>query len=292
MPWRQSYRDGEPYALDELVRTAEGRGDEVVTHLLGLHGIVAVQHMRVCEPSGIAAWLTLTRSKGQFEHREATLLRDLAPTLRGALQCFVRRERENYASALNADAVHRLQFGWITLDANGTVLDFDKQAGDVLATSKVLQRARDGSLRAGQPEVNARLWQAIQQVVQDASSRAHAISLCREPWLDMLVVPARRKWVTTRRAPAAIAYVHGDNWLLVDRQEQLAELFDLSPREAKMALALSRGMSISEAAHELKLTAGSARMYSKLIYAKTGARGLPDLVRIVMRSVLAITPEL
>lgn len=88
-----------------------------------------------------------------------------------------------------------------------------------------------------------------------------------------------------------IAYVHGDNWHAVDRHEQLAELFGLSPREAKMALALSRGMTIAEAAVELGLTVGSARMYSKMIYAKTGARGLPDLVRIVLRSVLAFAPD-
>ncbi|MFM6831502.1 MAG: helix-turn-helix transcriptional regulator [Novosphingobium sp.] len=58
-----------------------------------------------------------------------------------------------------------------------------------------------------------------------------------------------------------------------------------------MALALSRGMTIAEAAVELGLTVGSARMYSKMIYAKTGARGLPDLVRIVLRSVLAFAPD-
>jgi DNA-binding CsgD family transcriptional regulator len=92
--------------------------------------------------------------------------------------------------------------------------------------------------------------------------------------------------------PAAIAYVHGDSWSASDRCEQLAELFSLSPREAQLALALSGGMTISEAAAELGVTVGSARIYSKHIYAKTGARGLPDLVRLVMRSVLAIAPEI
>jgi len=33
------------------------------------------------------------------------------------------------------------------------------------------------------------------------------------------------------------------------------------------------------------------RGYSKSIYAKTGTRGLPDLVRIIMGSVLALAPE-
>ena len=52
--------------------------------------------------------------------------------------------------------------------------------------------------------------------------------------------------------------------------------------------ALSRGMSITEAAQDLGLTVETARNYSKKVYAKTGARGQPDLIRFVMRSVLAI----
>jgi DNA-binding NarL/FixJ family response regulator len=54
---------------------------------------------------------------------------------------------------------------------------------------------------------------------------------------------------------------------------------------------LSRGLSMSEAASKLELKVGTVRKYSKSIYAKLGARGLPDLVRIVLRSILAIAPD-
>ena len=92
----------------------------------------------------------------------------------------------------------------------------------------------------------------------------------------------------TRPAPALVAYVHADNWSSADRCEQLGQLFDLIPSEARLALALSRGMTIAEAAADLGLTVESARTYSKRIYAKTGARGQADLVRFLHRSVLAI----
>ena len=85
-----------------------------------------------------------------------------------------------------------------------------------------------------------------------------------------------------------IAYVHADSWSSADRCEQLAQLFDLLPSEARLALALARGMSIAEAAVDLGITVESARTYSKRIYAKTGARGQADLVRFVHRSVLGI----
>lgn len=71
----------------------------------------------------------------------------------------------------------------------------------------------------------------------------------------------------------------------------LADFFALTPSEAKLALAVCRGMTIAEAAVEHGIAEGTARTYSKSIYSKMGARGLPDLVRIVMRSVLAMTSE-
>ena len=119
--------------------------------------------------------------------------------------------------------------------------------------------------------------------------RPRAIALRRDPWLDMLLVPAHAKNATARVSPVAIAYVHADSWRSSDRCKQLAELFALSPREARLALALSRGMTITEAAAEFNLKIETARSYSKDIYAKTGARGLPDLVRIVLTSVLAVS---
>ena len=106
----------------------------------------------------------------------------------------------------------------------------------------------------------------------------------------MLVVTASKRLVPTITVPAVIAYVHGDNWRSSDRCAQLADLFALTPGEARLTLAICRGWTIAEAAAEFGLTAQTVRGYTKTIYAKTGARGMPDLVRIVMGSVLALAP--
>ena len=50
-------------------------------------------------------------------------------------------------------------------------------------------------------------------------------------------------------------------------------------------------MTIAEAAAEIGITPETAKSYSKLIYAKIGARGKPDLVRIIMGSILALSPD-
>ena len=104
-------------------------------------------------------------------------------------------------------------------------------------------------------------------------------------------MPARYRPLTLSGAPAVIAYVHGDNRASSLRESQLREMFALSASEARLALALCRGKRIAEAGEEIGLTVETARSYSKSIYAKTGARGQPDLVRIILGSILALYSE-
>ena len=70
--------------------------------------------------------------------------------------------------------------------------------------------------------------------------------------------------------------------------QDLVDLFDLTPAEARLAWSLAQGLSIAEAAEAHGLTVETARYYSKKIYAKTGARGQVDLVRNILTGVLAL----
>lgn len=66
------------------------------------------------------------------------------------------------------------------------------------------------------------------------------------------------------------------------RAEAIAGLFGLSRSEARLADAIASGASLDDAAARCGLTRETARTYSKRIFAKTGARGQPDLVRLVL----------
>ncbi len=288
--------DSNPYSLDELM-ALNGASDtdlhrKLYDEILALKGVQAIRHMRVEEESGVDALLTIARHGVDFAEQDTALLRDIAPVLRGALRLYVALERERFAASMTAEAVRRLQFGWLTLDQAGQVLDCDEQGALVLSNSRVLRRSASGRLQATPMELEREIFLALDRVVESPQGRPSAITLRREPWLDMLLVPARRRSISARATPAVIAYVHGDSWRSEDRCEQLGELFALSPGEARLALALCRGMTMTEAAADFGLKVETVRGYSKTIYAKTGARGLPDLVRIVMRSVLAIAPDM
>ncbi len=280
--------EGRAYALHEMLRAGEPEHDSYYRNLLVPSGMNAMRMMRVREASGVNGWLNITRRTGDFGPADDALLHEIAPYLRGALRNFVALEHERFNAAVANDAIGRLAFGWFTLDANLQVLDCDRQGETLLAHSGILGRNANGRLTARPRALEQEIIAAVRTLAAEPRSRPRAIILNRDPWLDMLLMPTHKRSISARPDPAIIAYVHGDNWSSADRCEQLAELFLLLPSEARLALALSRGLTITEAAAELGLTVETARNYSKKIYSKLGARGQSDLVRFVMRSVLAI----
>jgi DNA-binding CsgD family transcriptional regulator len=287
MPYH-ALADGRVYALSELLTLGDPQHEFYRSRLLAPSGMNVLRMMRVVEPGGVSGWITASRRAGEFSAADDALIAAIGPYLRAALRSHVALERERITASVATEAIRRMNFGWLTLDAEGKVLDADAHGAAMLAASTMLAKDRAGRLTAREPEVAGEIARAVRELVGDPQARPRAIVLSREPWLDMLLVSSSIRAGTARPAPTLVAYVHADDWSSADRCEQLGELFDLIPSEARLALALSRGMSIAEAAVELGLTIESARTYSKRIYAKTGARGQADLVRFVHRSVLAI----
>lgn len=290
-PMIESLEVGRLYVLDELVDIDPTREMLIHAGRLRAQGATSLRQMRIQEPSGINVWLTIVRAGDRdFDTAAEILMVMIGRFLRTALQNYIAIERERYGASLTSQAV-RGMFGWIALDATGLIIDHDDQCGQMLANSQFVRKASSGRLAATKLSLEREIYSALSRIASDQNCRPQAITLNRDPWLDMLIAPARRKSISAKSPPIAIAYVHGDSWADADRQEQLAQLFRLSPGEARLALALCRGMTIAEAADEFGLAVGTVRNYCKSIFAKTGARGQPDLVRIIMRSVLAIAPD-
>jgi DNA-binding CsgD family transcriptional regulator len=281
-------KEGRPYALEEMLRPGDPVHDAYYRDFLAPAGLTAGGIMRVREPSGVNVWLAISRRTGGLPASDAELMRALAPYLRSVLRSFVALERERYAASLADEAIRRLDFGWLALDASARVLDADAQGLRLLEESAVLGRRADGRLAARPRALQQEILQAVAALAADPRTRPRAIILSRDPWLDMLLVSARNPSISAKPDPAVVAYVHGDSWSSADRCDQLADLFGLTASEARLALALSRGLGIGQAAGELGLTVETARNYSKKIYAKLGARGQADVVRHILRSVLAI----
>ena len=287
MPYREM-AEGRVYALSDLLRADDPLHQAYRDQLLAPSGMNVLRMMRLTEASGVSAWITVSRRDGAFSPAADALIAAIGPYLRAALRSFVSLERTKTKASVANEAIRRMNFGWLALDSEGRIHDADSNGAAMLAAPNALARGRGGRLTARSSEVAREIAEAVSVLSANRQARPRAIVLSREPWVDMLLVPTSVRGDPDGLAPSIIAYVHADDWSSADRCEQLCRFFDLIPSEARLALALSRGMSIAEAARELGLTVESARTYSKRIYAKTGARGQADLVRFIHRSVLAI----
>lgn len=280
--------EGRVYDFAELLPPGDPVSEAYVREVMAPGGMNVMRMMRVVEAGGASGWLTITRRRHDFGPAVDALLSGLAPYLRSVLRNYLALERERTKALLAGEAIKRLDFGWIALDASARVLESDPQISAILERSQALRIGEDGRLLTSSVRQNREVVANVKAMVQAGQGRPRVMMLSRDPWLEMILMPAERTAHSAKSVPAVIAYVHGDSVLSADRCEQLAQMFGLLPSESRLALALARGMSIDEAAVHLGLTKQSARTYSKKIYAKMGARGQTDLVRFIHRSVLRI----
>jgi DNA-binding CsgD family transcriptional regulator len=70
--------------------------------------------------------------------------------------------------------------------------------------------------------------------------------------------------------------------------ETVRKLFDLTRKEAQLAMCLTNGRSLREAAADLDITLNTARAHLRSIFAKTGIDRQARLVRAILRSVAAL----
>lgn len=285
LPYR-SMREGRVYSLSELLSPV---GDALLAYrqdFLRPLGVEDARSVRVTEASGVDAWLSCAGK--DMPTSVTALLASLAPHLRIALRSFIALERERLRSNLTSDAFGRLNFGWLTLDAQCRILDMTPNVEQLFQRSNVLRRGRYDRITPSSPALDRELTALVRQFADDPDARPQAINLSRDPLMDMLISPIRRQSVPGGAAPVAIVYLSGDRSSQADRCGKLVDLFDLLPSEARLAWEIGRGVPIAEAAANLGLTVETARNYSKKIYAKMGVRGQPELVRIILSSVLAI----
>jgi DNA-binding CsgD family transcriptional regulator len=286
-PYR-TMRPGRAYSLDELIDQTDPQQQAFYEQAMLSQGLTNMRSIRVTEPGGIDLWLGCSGGR-EIGSATGALLTALAPHLRIALRSFAALERERFRSSITGQAFNRLKMGWLSLDAGCRIIDTTDNVEQLFQWGTLLRRGRYNRLVPASPTIDRKLTALLKDFAANCDSRPQAFNLSKDPWVEMLVTPVQAPAFAGSQTSVAILYISGDRRSQADRCEQLVDLFGLLPSEARLAWMLAQATSISEAAVALGLTVETARNYSKKIYAKTGARGHAELVRIILTSVLAIS---
>ncbi len=90
------------------------------------------------------------------------------------------------------------------------------------------------------------------------------------------------------RRPACAVIIRDPDRRSQTSDEVVRKLFDLTPAEAALALALADGLTLEESADELGMTKNTARAHLRAIFSKTGATRQANLVRTLLSSAISL----
>ncbi|SEJ28424.1 regulatory protein, luxR family [Sphingobium sp. AP50] len=279
LPYR-TLRPGRVYGAAELVlhdaamRSAHQHFNEQL-------GVSDRRVIRIRDQEGASAWLSLARNDQSFSASDGALLIAVAPHVAVALRNFVQTEGLRIQATMAQHALARGRIGWIAFDQDARIVARDE------AMAALLPITTDERLRTDRMETRQMLLHMAAEAANAANNAYVAprvVTLLDTPHLDAVLVPLPDSPAIALATPVLLALCRLSPQPGEGRAALLAELFDLPRREAELALAISDGLSIAEAATLLGLTQETARNYSKRIYARMGVRGQAELVRRVLLS--------
>ena len=281
----------------ELVPDKELLESEYYRNYLEPIGIFHILGVDTLEPDGMLARLRIARRANEepFKARHKNLCERLLPHLRRAIALHARLSRTESERDLYAGAVDQLSVATVILDERGRALNTNSVA------RHILQQADGITLEADHLKLSSRNQDIeLQQLIEAAITAqragtpgmARALRVSRPsgaPELGLVIRPVpASEWAEGQSSPCIVAFISDPGLEESASQQLLAELFELTPAEANLAIKLARGLSLAQVCKEQNISQHTARAQLKSIFAKTGVTRQAELVRLVLKSVASL----
>ena len=271
-----SLRPNRVYSLEETTLPESPEAIRRQRAVLDSTSVAHARFIRITARGDHNAWLVLLHDRLDFGASDSALLSSLAPHVALALTMLMEMRGLRLRATIAEEALALIGVGQAIFDADGHVVLSDPIAAEELDIQST-----------GRPQIRASAAQALNAACRELS-KAQPAARRTVQFDDRL-----GKSILLRRAPIDVGAALSGNYSVgLVRQPMrkdtgsaasvAATTLGLSIREAALAEAISRGLSIVEAGAQLQLTQETARNYSKRIYAKTGTSGQADLVRLLL----------
>jgi DNA-binding CsgD family transcriptional regulator/PAS domain-containing protein len=222
---------------------------------------------------------------GYFKASERELARSLLPHLRAA---YLLQQRLGWLETLSITfraALDRLEDGVVILDRRG-VIQFANTSAERFAAQTIYTRRADGRL-------------CLPTRAQSSCLHGYVAMADVDPQpLLMRVQDQRGLWIATLKA-CPVDRVANIQWgesgagvmlfftpmqarVAPDRRATWERLWGFTRAEAVLAVHLADGSSLDEAADSLGVSINTVRTQVRALYAKTGTRRQPELIRALL----------
>jgi DNA-binding CsgD family transcriptional regulator len=192
---------------------------------------------------------------------------------------------------LYANVMSSMLVGSVILDGAGAILRSNNVAQAILAEKDGLS-VTAGVLSAEYRSEGRELQRLIRQTLAmppGQPAMAEALSLSRPSGrasLNLLIRPIPLSECSEGpNRPTAVVFIRDPEHRTQPPVELVQRLFHFTPAEAKLALLLTDGLSLDEAAEAMKIRKNTARAHLRAIFSKTGVTRQITLVRLLLTSV-------
>lgn len=219
--------------------------------------------------------LNRTSTQSLLGQQEKALLQDLAIHLQGALTLRSRILAEREVGAAQGAALDAVTFGVVVCDADARIRTMNRAAAGLALRGSVTLGRRNDTLSSGTLQETRTLHKLIR-----AAALGQPGAMRRKDQdgsgLSILVTPL----LQDGPGRALVCFRDDDAPASLDTAS-LARLFGFSPAQSELCTLLLAGRTFDEAAAERGIATSTARSYFLTILARTGARNLRDLLRLL-----------
>jgi DNA-binding CsgD family transcriptional regulator len=281
--------------VNELIGDANWRESEFYQQFLKPLDILHALGADIRTEDGLECRLRVARPhrEPQFSAHDKALCTAVLPHLKRAVRLHSQLELMDSERRLYAGTVDRMLVGTVTLDETGAVLKSNPVADEMLREGDGL-RLVNGAIRADAPAENRELQRLVKQALSGETAGrpavVDAISITRKSSRGKLGVLVRSLprtgWSKGKRRPSVAIFIRDAERKSEASREMVRQLFDLTPAEASLALALANGLTLDEAADGLHIRKNTARAHLRAIFSKIGVTRQTTLVRVLLSSVI------
>jgi DNA-binding CsgD family transcriptional regulator/PAS domain-containing protein len=237
--------------------------------------------------------VTRGRQGGNFSAAERRFVEHLVPHFDVAMRTHAALDATKMERAIYADAMDHLTLATVILDGSGHVIHTNALAREILQRQDGIVLAND-TLALTHPADAQRLREAIGRAIavgRTAKPGIVDVLRARRPsgagYYGMMIRPAAGIEVDESTVSSAVAvFISVEESIQTPAPvETIRKLFELTHKEAQLALCLANGRSLQEAAGDLGITLNTARAHLRSTFSKTGIDRQARLVRAILRSV-------
>ena len=224
-----------------------------------------------------------------FSHDSLRLMRLLMPHLDRALRLQMRLNTDALRADMVSGALDHLTLGVVLVDRSGLPFWHNRRAREIMHCSNALRLSSIGIVGR-----NASQTRSLRELIETAvfAGTQSMLAIDRgDQFRSLLLIASPLKPLglgdtidSNNHAPGGVVFISDPERDDEPTVQSLQKAFNLTTREAQLAIAVSRGHGLNAAAETMGIAATTARTQLQQAFAKTGTNHQAELAALVHRT--------